>query len=376
VIDAATYLLGPFAAMMLADLGADVVKVEPPEAGDPYRRLGPHLAGVGLPAALVNRGKRSASLDLKTAQGRETFLELVEASDVLIHNWRPGVPARLGLSDELLEQVNPRLVRLWLTGFGPDGPIASHPAFDSLIQARTGLAHLQGFPGPPVVLRTYVADKVTAAFAVQATLAALLERQTSGHGRLVELSMLEAVAYFNFPDVGQHRAAVSAPLDLAPPPSTLLPTADGYVAVAPVSGRQIRSALEAVGHPEWWNDLRAIERYAELGTQLAERLATATRVLSTGECIERFAAHDVPVAPVFDVDAHLEDPQVRHLGIYEELEDPRLGRLRYARYPGRFAESAGRPSPRAGEHSEEVLAEIRGPQGASSVSRDVRPGMR
>jgi crotonobetainyl-CoA:carnitine CoA-transferase CaiB-like acyl-CoA transferase len=358
VVDAASYLLGPFAAMMLADLGADVIKVEPPPSGDPYRRLGPHHHQVGLPATVVNRGKRSVTLDLKSPDGRDAFLALIGTADVFIHNWRPGVSERLALTDDVIGARNPRLVRAWVTGFGSDGPLAGQPAFDSLLQARTGLAHVQGHPGRPQMLRTYVADKVSATFAVQAVLAALLEREATGRGRFLELSMLEAVAYFNFPDVGAHRAVIGAARSLAPPPSRVLPCTDGYVAVAPVSGKQIRAALEAVGHPEWWEELKSSSTYSELGERLMDRLASATRTLSTRHCLDRFGAHDVPAAPVLDVDEHLRDPQVVQLGIYEDLDDPVLGRVRFARHPGRFTRSAHRPAPAPGEHTDEVLAEV------------------
>ena len=355
VLDASTYLLGPFAAMMLADLGADVIKVEAP-GGDPYRRIGPRRQGIGLRAAVVNRGKRTVAADLKTDDGRARFLDLVGTADVVLHNWRPGVAERLGLSDAVLAAANPRLVRLWLTGYGATGPLAGRPAFDTLLQAQTGLAHVQGYPGRPAVLRTYVADKVTATFAAQAVLAALLERESTGSGCLVELSMLEAMAYFNFPDVCLHRLLVnesdSEPL---PPPSTIVPTADGAIVVSPVSGQQVRAALAAVGHPEWWGDLKGLSRYADLAPLLVERLSGCTRGRSTDDCLAAFAAHDVPAAPVLDPDGHLADPQVRALRIYEEFDDPGLGRVRFARYPVRAIASATRPSPAPGEQTDDVL---------------------
>ena len=355
VLDASTYLLGPVAAMMLADLGAEVIKVEPPD-GDPYRRVGPRHAGTGLQAAVVNRNKRSVALDLKDRCDRVRFLALVRSADVVVHNWRPGVGQRLHLDDAMLADTNPRLIRLWVTGYGPDGPLADRPAFDSLLQAQTGLTCLQGHPGDPETVRTYLADKVTAAFAVQAVLAALLEREHTGAGRLVSLSMLEALAYFNFPDVCLHRLRCGDGGEAVPPPSTLVPTADGHVVVSPVSGRQVRAAIAAVGDPGACAELEARKDWAALAGRLVEVLARSTKRLTTARCLELFAAADVPAAPVLSPDQHLSDPQVHHLGIYGHLDDDTLGRVRYARYPGGLRTT--RPAPSIGQHNSEVLDEL------------------
>src|SRR5581483_4490294 len=184
VVDATGYLAGPFAAMMLADLGADVVKVERPPKGDPLRTIGHRFEGQSVQCDNVNRNKRSVLVDLATADGRDDFL-------------------RLG--DGALAAANPRLVRVWITGFGPDGPLADRPAFDALIQAHTGLAWRHRHDGRPAELRTYLADKVTSALAAQAALAALVGRERTGTGERVEISMLDAVAYFNFPEVMEDR---------------------------------------------------------------------------------------------------------------------------------------------------------------------------
>lgn len=358
VVDASTYLLGPFAAMMLADLGADVVKVEPPE-GDPYRRLGPRRGDTGLPAVLVNRGKRSLMLDLKDVAGHQKFVALLGTADVLIHNWRPGVAERLNLDDAAVARANPRLVRVWLTGFGSTGPLAGEPAFDLLLQARTGLASYQGGQGEPQGLRTYIADKVTATFAVQAVLAALLQRRETGLGAGLEISMLEAVSYFNFPDLALRHAIVDEPLESGLPPTTLLPTTDGHVAIAPVSGAQVRAALDSVGHPEWWDDLVPLRTSGNLAAALLHRLATVTKSLTTAECLDLFRTADVPVAPVLDVAQHLCDPQVRHLEVYDQLPHPGLGQVRFARYPGRRPTATShRRAPTVGEHTTEILAEL------------------
>lgn len=365
VVDASRYVTGPFAAMMLGDLGAEVVKVEPP-GGDPNRRIGRRRGGIGMLFVNTNRGKRSAVLDLKEAADAVCFRRLLKRADVLVENWRPGVPERLGLSDGPLAAMNPRLVHLAITGYGPTGPRSARGAFDSLAQALSGLAWFQGEASRPRLLRTYVADKATSTLAVQAVLAALFRRERTGRGGRVEVNMLDASAYFNFPDLFDARTilADAESVDPADHPGdhTLIRTADGWIVVAPSTRNQVERACRAAGHPEWVEELAGLTDFRQLAPALMSRIEGVTRAGPTAAWLAAFDAADVPAAPVLDLDAHLSDPQVAHNHTYGELDHPRLGPHRYARYPARFTGESDRPTshpfPELDEHGEEIRSRL------------------
>jgi crotonobetainyl-CoA:carnitine CoA-transferase CaiB-like acyl-CoA transferase len=356
VIDASAFLAGPYAAMALGDLGADVLKVEPP-LGDPYRRFGRQHNGHGLPFANANRNKRSVVLDLRDRSDRAVFDDLLGSADVLITNGRPGATQRLSLNDDLVEQY-PRLIWVRITGFGPDGPHADAPAFDSIIQARTGLAVAQGEEGAPELMRPWVCDKVTAMFATQAALGALVARTRTGRGQLVDVPMLDTMAYFNFPDLMVERTLLSdGPEGRRNARQISMRPADGWIVVNLVVGRQISAALAALGLEDRKAELRGLTDPAQLSHALCEAVEEGTRMRSTNECLELLAAHDVPAGPIFDLDEHLADNQVAHNEIYQVVSDPRLGQVRQPRYPARSlrAREDG-PAPGLDEHRATAFA--------------------
>jgi len=340
VVDACTYVAGPFATMMLADLGADVLKVEPP-GGDPNRRFGLRHRGIGLLFVNTNRNKRSIELDGKDPADRALLRRLIAEADVFAENWRPGVAERLGLANGELRRLNSRLIHLSVTGYGPDGPSARRGAFDSVVQGVSGLAWHNRHDGRPELLRTYVADKVTSTFAAQGVLAALLRRERTGEGQRVEVDMLGAAAYFNFPDLLAERTVIGDDRPVEPEANpgqrTLIRAADGYLVVAPSSGAHVRRACEAVGHPEWVAELAGLRGFAELAPALMGRLESVTVSNTVAHWLAVFEASDVPVGPVLDVDGHLADPQVVHNGIYATADHPQLGSLRAPRFPARIA---------------------------------------
>lgn len=337
VIEASNFIAGPLASLMLADLGAEVIKVEPPPNGDAYRRYAPIHEGLGLAAATVNRGKRSIFLDLKTPEGRDELTSLLRDADVFIENWRPGVAERLGLSDDALRDLNSTLVHVSITAYGESGPYAHKGGFDTIIQAESGVAGL----APELSARpipSYVADKATGALAAQAALAALVERQTTGRGSFVAISMLDSLAYFNFPDLfNEHLLVDRAPS--APPrafSTWFLETADGSVAIAPSTSAQIRAVVEALGRPEWYDQLRQLGHGLDFRTELHQRVESETRNLPTEDVVARFSAIDVPAAAVVDVPGHFEHRQIQHNATYQVAKDPELGAYRFARHPARF----------------------------------------
>ncbi|MBW3667876.1 MAG: CoA transferase [Actinobacteria bacterium] len=337
VVEAATNVSAPFAGQMLAHLGAEVVKVETP-VGDSLRRFGIRNRGISALFLNVNQGKDAVALDLKDEAGRARLVELADGADVFLQNWRPGVAGRLGLDAETLRARNPRLVYVAVNGFGSNGPKSGIPVFDWLIQAASGVAWWESNGRRPEPMRAFLADKVTASFAAQAVLAALLARERTGEGAALEVAMLDVMSYFNFPDMCQHRTFVEPerPADLPTGRSGFLEAADGYVVVSPVTGAQIKAACAAMGHPEWNAQVRSTATTpSEITDMLFDRLESATRGRTVDECIEAFAAHDVPAGPVLDIDAHLADPQVAHNRIYAESDTP-AGRVRRVRHPLRL----------------------------------------
>lgn len=331
VVEAATFISGPFAALMLQDLGADVVKVEAPD-GDPTYRFGVTHHGVGAMAFNVNRGKRSERIDLKAPEGRLRIHELLADADVFIHNWRPGVAQRLGLEPARVCQRFPALVYIAVTGFGDDGPRAGGPVFDSLLQAACGLAAYEGDDGVPRLARSYLADKVAATFATQAALTGLLQRRETGRGCAHEISMLDAMAYFNFPDAFQHRTFVNHQPELAAERNRPVHTADGWVVVAPVRGAQIAATAAALGHPEWVADLRSEPTAAASVEKLLRLMEPVVSSMTTAECCQLLVDADVPVERVHDLDEHLTNPQVEHRGLYRIIDGP-VGPARMVRHP-------------------------------------------
>ena len=331
VIETATFISGPFAGLMLSDLGAEVVKVEPP-SGDPGWRFGLKHEGLSAMGLNVNRGKQSRRLDLKSEAGREELLRLLEEADVFLHNWRPGVAERLGLDGPTLCERFPRLVYVSVNGYGADGPRAGGPVFDGLLQVSSGLAAYEGTPGRPRLPRSYLADKVAAAFVAQGVLAGLLSRATTGRGGPHEVSMLDAMAYFNFPDLCQHRTFRDLQPDLEFPPSTLVATADGWLALSPVRGSQLAATVTALGHPEWVQELKEAPTPAAVIGRMVELIEPELARRTTRECEELFREAEVPAAAVASIDEHLQDPQSLHNRLYGVMDTP-SGPARWVRYP-------------------------------------------
>jgi CoA:oxalate CoA-transferase len=363
VVEAATYMTGPYATLQLADLGADVIKVEAPGSGDTFRNFGRPPTYVSAPFANMNRGKRSVVLDLKDPAGLAKLFELLAGADVFLCNWRGGVAEGLGLTDEAFEACNPRLIRILITGYGQGGPLSAEPAFDTAVQARSGLMDALSPDGVPRILPGYPVDKLTALMATQAVLAALYERERTGRGERIDLAMLDVAVSANFPDLFTNRVFVDhQPADphnrhlftIRP-----LPASDGYLVIAPATGRQMRYAMEAVGHPEWADEVLAIKEQVALVNRLFDRLAEVTPSATVDEWIDRFRAHDVACAPCATMDDVLEDPQAVYNDLFRVVEWEDAGPARYVRYPAVFKSwghlVADDPPPRLGAHNDEIF---------------------
>lgn len=341
VVEAASYMSGPLAGMMLADLGATVVKVEAPGGGDPFRTMGRPVTPTSALFANCNRGKRSVVVDLKSEAGRAELRGLLADADVFLCNWRPGVAESLGFADDALESINPRLVRCFVTGYGTGGPLGSEPAFDTVAQAVSGLTDALSGDGQPQLLAGYPVDKITAASATQAVLAALFARERTGRGERIDLSMLDATAYFQFPELLTNRVFLDHQPEAARNTQALgirpVPTRDGWIVIAMVTGRQIRDTVQMLGHEEWAAELRAIADQGEMVRELFDRVERVTATLGTAELLDSLRAIGVPCAPCLTIDEHLADPQVAHNDLYRIEEWPGYGRVRVIRHPAVFS---------------------------------------
>jgi len=362
VLEMGTFITGPAAAMLLADLGADVVKVEHPD-GDPFR----HFKG-GLYSPhyqTYNRNKRSITLNTKQPEDLKTLDELVAGADVFIQNFRPGVADRLGVDHARLSAVNPRLVYCSISGFGPSGPGRDRPAFDSVAQAASGFLRLLVNPEHPRVVGPAIADAMTGFFAANGVLAALHERESSGKGRLVEVSMLEAMCYFNLDDFTHY---FSEGLIMGPysrphvSQSYVFETSDGrWIALHMSSPVKFWEGLaNAVDLPDMLQQPDFAERTARIANyeKIVALLAPRFRGRTLAEWCERLSAHEVPHSPVYNSEEVLGTDQVRHLELEVETEHPQMGRFRSIRFPVTFdgeRETTIVAPPVLGEHNEEVL---------------------
>ena len=368
VLELTTTVSGPMAAMTLADQGADVIKIEPPLVGDPARYLGPSRGGVSSMFAALNRNKRSVVLDLKDDDERAVFLRLVETADVLIENYRPGVLDRLGLGYETLSALRPELVYASITGYG-DGPYQNRRVFDPLIQATSGTAAAQGIDEATNV-RTVIFDKVTALTTAQGVTAALLERERTGRGQHLPVTMLESALSYQWPDVMWSHSLVGDGVSDGPAELAdwfpLFRAKDGPVAI-------ILTSDQAVELLSVWREaeLHLDPRFATLhdrvrnGTAFVESVNALLADVTTAEVCETLDAFGIPVARLNALDEVFDDEQVRHLGSVVQAEHPDAGPMRLARPPVPFhgERATGehfprRPAPRVGEHVAEVLAEL------------------
>jgi crotonobetainyl-CoA:carnitine CoA-transferase CaiB-like acyl-CoA transferase len=366
VIEATQMVSGPLGAMLLADLGADVIKLEQPDGGDRMRYLGHRIGSISAVWANVNRGKRSIALDLKHTAAQRVVRELAITSDVFIQNFRPGVADRLGIGEAQLRAVNPELIYVSISGFGDDGPYADQKVYDYVIQALSGMASLQGGSGEPTLLRNIVIDKVTSYTVANAVLAALVARAAGAGGQHVTVNMLDTALAFLWPD-GMMQHTLLGP-NVVPGPHLadgydVYPTADGFIAALPTSERQFPSLCRALGRLDWLDDARFATLAArnERIDETRDVIATEMRKHSTAALLERMHAEDVPGAAVNHVhNVHL-DPQVQHNGSVVVRDHPHIGPMREARPAAVFGgtpTSLGRHAPRLDEHTDEVLLEL------------------
>lgn len=368
ILDLTSVISGPHGTMILADQGADVIKVEKPDGGDQTRASNNRRGGFSASFLNNNRNKRSIVLDLKNPRARAAVLRLAATADVFVQNFRPGVAERIGLGEDAVRAVAPEIVYVSISGFGETGPYAQKPVYDPLIQAVSGLATVQAGSDTerPRLVRTIVPDKLTGVTAAQAITAALLSRERTGKGQHVRVSMLDSVVAFLWgsdmgsqtfvgEDIPQQEAA--SYIDL------IYETKTTPITAAVQTNKEWLALTRALDKPEWLEDPR-FKTPALRQLNINDRLAMIQETLRTRtaeEWLERLEREEVPCAPVLTRTQMLSNPQVVANGIVVETEHPAAGRVRQARAAARFSgtpASIRHGAPALGAHTEEILSEI------------------
>jgi crotonobetainyl-CoA:carnitine CoA-transferase CaiB-like acyl-CoA transferase len=367
VIDLTSHLSGPYAAMMLADHGADVVKIERPDGGDDARRMPPFIEGESAPFMVWNRNKRSVALDLKSEQGKAKLLELVDCADILIENMRPGVMDKLGLGYAMLSKRNPRLIYAAISGFGQTGPYASRGGFDLIAQGMSGLISTNGpAEGPPYRLPIAISDVAAGMFLAFGILAAVEQRHKSGRGQMVETSLLEAAISFGVYEAAHYSTHRTRPdrigqMHRGSAPYQCLAAADGYMVVGAAQQAFFVNFVEIIGRPELKDDPRfranadRVKNNAELIAIIEEELVKKPKAYWLAE-LEKAK---IPCGPMLTYDEVFTDPHVLAREMYVTTEHAKAGRFDTIGVPVKMSETPGsvrRAAPALGQHTAEVLA--------------------
>lgn len=366
VVELTTMITGPLAGMLLADLGASVIKIENPDKGDPFRSFrGGSYGGHFL---AYNRNKRSLSLDIRSSDGQATLLKLVRRSDVLIDNFRAGVLDRFGLSSERLRKENPSLIHVSITGFGTTGPYRNRPAYDAVAQALSGVSAQFLDPEAPQVTGPTLSDNITGMYAANAILGALFERVRTGAGKRIETSMLEATVAFApdaFINFKQHGLKSAPKTRAATSQSYAFCCGDGKLIAVHLSSQPkfwegLLGALERndlASHPLFASREGRIANYRQLGEELAKEFLSSSR----DEWSAKLEKSDVPYAPILDVEEVMSDPQIQELGTFYCVVHPTEGKVWGIQPPylfdGKRVGSMVAP-PTLGQHTKEILAEL------------------
>jgi crotonobetainyl-CoA:carnitine CoA-transferase CaiB-like acyl-CoA transferase len=367
VLDCSIAMAGPFAAQRLGDLGADVVKVEP-VTGEWQRHVAAGGAGgnrINVSFLSLNRNKRSLAVDLKSPEGKAVLLDLVKSADVFLQNYRPGVAKRLGVDYETLSAINPKLVYCSISGYGESGPYTQRPGQDLLLQGMSGAMLSAGRAGePPTPAGQYLVDAVTAYTAFEGVLAALLHRERTGEGQLVQVNMLDAITTLQMQELSVFTVAGKPQVRSAEPhahvyiraPYGVFATADGFIVLAFPS---LKLLGELIGEPAFLAMSDEVDSWTQRDDIFAKTRAKLTGKTSA-EWLDIFRAADVWAGPVYGYEDLVSDPQVAHNGTFVTYDHPTEGRVTTPGFPIKFSKTpsqVARGAPLAGEHSRQVLSE-------------------
>ncbi len=371
VLDVSQVMAGPYACMLLADLGADVVKVEPPGVGDQTRgAMGFKLKGNDSMGYLnMNRNKRSITLNLKTEAGRQVLFRMVRDADILVENYRPGVVQRLGIDYETLSAINPKLVYASISGFGQSGPWADRPGFDLMAQAMSGIMSVTGYPGgPPVKAGVPVADIGCALFATYGILAAYIGAKASGQGQHIDASLFDSALAFSVWDISQYWGTGEPPEPLGTAnrmsaPYQAVKAADGYFVMGATSQKLWKQLCNTLGRAELIED----PRFATVSLRLANRLELIAALeesfieRSSAQWIDELLAVGIPAGPILTYPEAFESEHGRHRKMRIEIDHPIEGKVPNIGFAVKFLgtpQQVRLPPPLLGEHTDAVLAEF------------------
>jgi CoA:oxalate CoA-transferase len=360
-------LSGPYATMLLSDLGAEVAKIEAPKIGDLARFASPLIDKVSSYFLSINRGKKSVTLDLKQERAKRIVFELAKEADILLENFRPGVMARLGFGYDAIREVNPGIIYASLSGFGQNGPYAQRPAFDMIAQGMGGVMSITGEPGrPPVRLGYSMGDIGASLFTCISILAALHEREGSGQGQYIDVAMLDAQVALCENACARYFATgeIPGPLGSRHPlftPFQAFPTKDGYVVVVAQLPDDWKRFCEAAGREEWASSGKyaSLEARLEHYDEFLEEMNALMQSRTTEEWIALLDAHRVMCGPVNNIEQVFQDPHINERGMFVDAEHSTQGRLKVVGTPMKFSRTPCRiekASPELGEHTEEVLS--------------------
>ena len=371
VLDLTRVLVGPYATMVLADLGADVIKLEMPVTGDDSRAYPPHVNGESAYFMSLNRNKRSMTLNLKSAKGKEIFLDIIRKVDVIVENFRPGTMERLGLGYEVLKKENPRLIYAAASGFGHTGPYSKRPAYDAIVQAMGGIMSITGQPGgPPTRVGSSIGDITAGLFAAIGILASLAHREKTGIGQKVDVSMLDSQVAILENAIARYTAAGEVPEPIGNRHPAITPfepfdTKDGQLMIAVGNDTLWSTFCMEIEREELRDDPRFITNPLRTANhkELQPLLATTLSEKTTAEWCRIFDRSGVPNGPINSVDQVVTDPQIIAREMIVEVDHPVAGKTTLPGIPIKLSETPGSirgPAPILGEHTGEILSDILG----------------
>lgn len=369
VLDMTQIMAGPFCAMLLADLGAEVIKIENPRGGDDSRRMAPpYYNGESAAFLAVNRNKYGLALDIRTERGKEVLWKLIDTADVLVENFRPGTMDRLGFGYEQVHAHNPRLVYCSISGFGHSGPYSERGGFDLVAQAMSGVLSVTGSPEEPAKVGVPISDLNAGLFASHAILAALLARVRTGEGQYIDTSLFEAALAYTIWESNEYWASGQPPQRLGTAhrlsaPYQVFATADGWLAIGAANQRNWERLVRAIGRADLLDDARFAsnaERMANLPA-LAETLTATLKTRPTLEWLTLLDQAEVPAGPVMTLDQVYAHPQTRARNMEMEIDHPTAGRVHAIGFPVKYSATPPRiyrPAPILGQHTFEILQSL------------------
>lgn len=366
VLDLTQIMAGPFCTMLLADLGAEVIKIENPRGGDDSRRMAPpYYNGESAAFIAVNRNKYGLALDIRASQGKELLWRLIATADVLVENFRPGTLERLGFGYEAIHERNPRLVYCSISGFGHTGPMSTQGGFDLVAQAMSGLISVTGTPEEPAKVGVPISDLNAGLLASHAILAALIARGRTGEGQYLDTSLLEGALAYTIWESNEYWATGQPPHGLGTAhrlsaPYQTFATANGWVAIGAANQRNWERLCHALERPDLLTDTRFIDNAARMANRpaLVEALTTTFKTRTTEEWMPRLEEAGVPCGPVLTLDQVYQHPQVRARGMDMEIEHPIAGRVHAIGFPVKYSATPGRiyrPAPVLGQHTFQLI---------------------